>query len=289
MYNMEKDVIKEDTFKIDEEDMEFINLEWLLDHHRTKKKERRRMIAELGLKDGDKVLDLGCGPGLWTPMIAEEIAPHGNVVGVDFSAPLIEYAKKNKNSHYCKDIMEFRRGDFYDLPYDDDSFDVVFFGNCFAYVIDAARVLAEQKRLTKKGGRIIAKDFDGAIIVFYPIDPYLSSKILTATSKALKETPPDPPFDNYTGRKLNGLFLNAGLKKVSTKSYAIQKVSPLSAEAKRYIRGNAEWYADTGSEYISDGDFEEWMSHFDPTSDNYILNREDFYFCMLEVITQGFV
>ncbi|HEX7514927.1 MAG TPA: methyltransferase, partial [archaeon] len=78
-----------------------------------------------------------------------------------------------------------------------------------------------------------------------------------------------------------------GLKDVSTKSYAIQKLSPLIPEAKRYIAGNAEWHAKIGTPYLSEEDLNQWRTHFDPNSDNYILDLEEFYFCMLEVLTIG--
>ena len=62
--------------------LELASLEWLLDHHRTKKQERRRMVANLNLKPGDAILDLGCGPGLWTPLFAEKVKPNGRLLGL---------------------------------------------------------------------------------------------------------------------------------------------------------------------------------------------------------------
>jgi hypothetical protein len=145
------------------------------------------------------------------------------------------------------------------------------------------------KRVTKKGGRIAAKDFDGALFIVHPIEPQLSLKILAAAAQALKENPLEPLFDNFIGRKMHGLFLQAGFKDVSTTSRAIQILSPLIPEAKRYITGNAEWHAKIGSPYSSEEDLKQWRAHFDPNSDNYILDLEEFYFCMLEVLTVGTV
>ncbi|MFQ5519986.1 MAG: methyltransferase domain-containing protein [Candidatus Methylomirabilia bacterium] len=269
--------------------LELTELNWLLDHHKAKEHERWCMVEDLYLRPDDKVLDPGCGPGLWTPMFAEQVKPSGKVVGVDFDNALIEYAKNRPENKRYGHVVEFRVGDFRSLPFEDNTFDAVFFGNCFAYVSDQQRVLEEQKRVTRMNGRIVVKDFDGAIIVFHPIDPALSGKVLAATAKSLKERPPQAFFDNYVGRKLHGVLCQAGLLNVKITSYAIQKVPPLSSEAKRYIAGNAIWYVNTGAPYLSQEEVQQWRSYFNPGSPDYILDREDFYFCMLEIVAEGTV
>ena len=71
--------------------------------------------------------------------------------------------------------------------------------------------------------------------------------------------------------------------------YAIQKLSPLEPYAKRYITGDAEWYAQIGAPYLSEEDLQRWKAHFDPNAEEYILDLEEFYFCMVEMITVGTV
>ncbi len=264
--------------------LELTAVDWLVDHHRTKEAERRHMVEDLELKPGDVVLDLGCGPGLWTELLAQEVGPTGKVIGVDFSPGLIRYAVDVACAG-VRDLAEFVVADFYRIPFNDDTFDAVFFGNCLAYVPDAVALLNEHRRVTRPGGRVIAKDFDGAVIIFHPLDVQLSLTVLRATARALAETPSDPPFDNFVGRKLQGIFLQAGFQDVSTHTYAVQKVAPLKPEAKRYISGNAGWYAETAAPYLSPEELQQWRAAFDPNADEYILDRDDFYFCMLEMVT----
>ncbi|MCG9478683.1 MAG: hypothetical protein K9H14_00560 [Actinomycetia bacterium] len=126
-------------------------------------------------------------------------------------------------------------------------------------------------------------------MAIHPIEPLLTLKVITAAAQGLKGTPPppDPPFDNFSGQKLRDFLLKASLKKVSTASYAVQMVPPLTLEAKRYITGNAKWYADKGRSYLLEEDFKQWQACFDSTSEEYILDSEGFYFCMLEILAIG--
>ena len=265
--------------------LELTSVQWLLDHHKAKEKERRQMVADFGVKRGDIVLDLACGPGLWSSLLAEKVAPSGLVIGTDFSPDLVRYAKENLEKEPHKDIIEFMEGDLYLIPFRDDTFDAVFFGNTLSYVEDVQKALQEQKRVLKKGGRLVVKDFDGAIIIFHPIDVYLQLEVLTAAANGLERNPPQPHFDNFVGRKMHGLLLKEDFKDVSTTTYAISKTAPLSPETKRYITGNAEFYLKNAAPYLSKEQVWQWRAHFDPTSDQYILDLDEFYFCMVEMVT----
>ena len=52
-------------------------------------------------------------------------------------------------------MIGFKVGDFYDIPFEDNTFDAVFFGNCFAYVTDSSKTLNEQKRVTKNREKLL--------------------------------------------------------------------------------------------------------------------------------------
>ncbi len=249
------------------------------------------MVDALDIRPGDRILDSACGPGLWARMFAEKVLPTGKVVGLDLSADLLGYARTSLVGDALSDVIDLVQGDFHDPPFPHDDFDAVFLGNCLSYLseADAQHVLRRHKDLVPPGGRVISKEFDGATVIFYPIPPALNLKVAASVARALEETPPIPFFDNFIGRKTYGMFRKAGFSNITTRSYAIQKVAPLTPPAKRYITGNATWYGQHAARFLTPDERTAWERAFDPRCKDYILDRDDFYFCMVETITIGTV
>ncbi|HSE32595.1 MAG TPA: class I SAM-dependent methyltransferase [Pyrinomonadaceae bacterium] len=106
-------------------------------------------IAPLGLKQGDRVLDVACGSGNSAIPAARTGA---TVTGVDIATNLLEQATARAESEGLK--IKFDEGDAEDLPYDDAAFDVVvsMYGAMFAPRPEL--VASELVRVCKPGGRI---------------------------------------------------------------------------------------------------------------------------------------
>lgn len=107
-------------------------------------KRRKQRILAFSIEKKDKVLDLGCGDGLNIEIFKE--LGIKNVVGVDISEKLIKQAKqKNPNT-------EFYIGSADNLPFKNNSFDVVFVDSVFHHIIDYDPTVKEIKRVLKKNG-----------------------------------------------------------------------------------------------------------------------------------------
>jgi arsenite methyltransferase len=111
-------------------------------------------LAEI--KDGDTVLDLGCGAGFDAFLAARRVGS-GKVIGVDMTPAMLEKAKENA-AKYGVENVEFKLGDIEELPIADESIDIVI-SNCVINLApDKDRVFSEAYRVLKKGGRLFASD-----------------------------------------------------------------------------------------------------------------------------------
>src|ERR1700732_2406314 len=84
-------------------------IEWLETHHNSKAQERGQMIRDLHLKPGSLVVDAGCGPGLWTPLLARAIGPKGRIIEVDISLEALVTAQRRSKGQWYQRQVEYKQ------------------------------------------------------------------------------------------------------------------------------------------------------------------------------------
>ena len=108
-----------------------------------------------GLADGDRVLDVGCGTGSLT-FALPQIANIASGTGIDLTEAYVEFARsRNTNPH-----ITFRAADARALPFEDNSFDRAFSMLVLQFIPDAARAVAEMRRVVQPGGTVTAAVWD---------------------------------------------------------------------------------------------------------------------------------
>jgi ubiquinone/menaquinone biosynthesis C-methylase UbiE len=268
-------------------DDEFSSIPWLRDHHEGKLAERRRIVTDLDLHKGYTVLDAGCGPGLWLSLLSEGIGRSGRIVGYDLDYRYLRHAQELHGEQQGHPSTIFVQGDFAAIPFRTKSFDLVFSCNALLYHPAPLELLRNVCALTKPGGRIAVVHFDDAMTCYYPIEPELTLRVLTATAEALRGTSSDTHYDNYLGRKLHSLFIESGLINVKTLIHPIFRHAPLDEHIEKHIKGIAHWQARVGAAYLDDETQQTWLSYFDLKSPNYVLKDSRFSFYTVEFLTMG--
>ncbi len=94
-----------------------------------------RLIKEIDLSGGERILDLGCGDGALTARLAE-LVPEGSVLGVDASKGMVDAAREHKHPN-----LSFRRADIEHIDFKSE-FDVIFSNATLHWVKDHKSLLA---------------------------------------------------------------------------------------------------------------------------------------------------
>ena len=163
--------------------------------------QRKQIIEIMMLQPGERVLDIGSGPGFLASEIGEVVGSSGQVCGVDISETLLQVAR----SHCARQSwVEFRDGDAARLPYPDSSFDIGISTQVLEYVPDVDAVLSELHRVLCPGGRVVLLDTDWDSIVWYSTDNMRMNRIILAWE--------EHTADAHLPRTLSRKLLQAGFQ-----------------------------------------------------------------------------
>ncbi|MGN9780583.1 methyltransferase domain-containing protein [Nonomuraea sp. ZG12] len=207
---------------------------------------KRHVLDLLDLRPGQRVLDLGCGPGTDLAAMAGLVAPDGLVVGVDRDPVMLAEARARTARHR---LIEIRGGDVHEPPLPDGSVDRARTDRVLQHVEDPSRVLAEFRRVARPGGRIVLAEPDWEGLLIDSREPAVGRELtrFIATERVRNGT---------VGRGLTRLCAEAGLG-----VRAVVTVAPVyrdfdTADQVFGLRRNVARAIDAG--YL-DADAERWI------------------------------
>jgi demethylmenaquinone methyltransferase/2-methoxy-6-polyprenyl-1,4-benzoquinol methylase len=114
----------------------------------------RVLLVEKAVATGDKVLDCGAGTGSTGLLASQKVGESGKVVLFDASEGMLALARKKAMHAHVQDRVEFQTGDMLNLPFEDNSFDVVLSTYSMCPVYDPLKAAREAYRVTKPAGYI---------------------------------------------------------------------------------------------------------------------------------------
>lgn len=160
-----------------------------------------------GLSMGMRVADVGCGPGLTSKILLDAVQPGGEVVGIDFSAERIEYAR----GRYQVEGLSFQQEDFFADLSSLGTFDFVW----ARFVLEfhrsrATELVANLNRLVRPGGCLCLIDLDYNCLSHAGLPERVNDTI----RDILSELEAKADFDPYAGRWLYGHLFDLGYQEI---------------------------------------------------------------------------
>ena len=145
-------------------------LAWLVNNP-VRRRYMRPVLDRVGINAGERVLELGPGPGAFTVEAARRVGPEGQLISVDIQPEMIAQVEKRVQQAGLTNV-ETHVADAYHLPLEDESVDRAFLVAVLPEIPDQARALAELRRVLKPDGVLsITEDF------FDPDYPFASETI----------------------------------------------------------------------------------------------------------------
>ena len=144
---------------------------------------RRELVHEaLGAAVGERILDVGCGPGFYVAELCDRVGPTGHVAGVDLSRPMLALATSRVAE---RDNVELAEAPATALPFADGSFDAAVSVQVLEYVADLAGALGELHRVIRPGGRVVVWDVDWETLSMRSGDAARMRRVLDAWDRHL--------------------------------------------------------------------------------------------------------
>jgi SAM-dependent methyltransferase len=140
-------------------------LSWLVNNP-VRRRYMRQTLERIGIHKGERVLELGPGPGTLTVDAARRVGLEGRLVAVDIQPRMIAAVEK-RVAEAGLDNVETHVADAYSLPLEDESMDRAFLVTVLPEILDQARALDELRRVLKAGGVLsITEEFSDPDYLF---------------------------------------------------------------------------------------------------------------------------
>lgn len=231
--------------------------DWLRIHYEACAAGYAEQLAFCQFERGSRIIDVGCGPGLFLPILARQLGPGSEIVACDLSQSHLDHARQR----YGEDIdgcrIRYQLANAIELPFPDGSFDAYWTANVSQYLDDDQfrRMLAEAKRITRRGGRVAFKDWDAALFRVEPSEPGTAQRLMEACNRAFLAGSSAPVTLNIhratTYSQIRRWMTEAGFRDARQHSTLIEFSAPLSAGHRAWCERLLRMFAEVAHELKS--------------------------------------
>jgi arsenite methyltransferase len=225
--------------------------------------QRKRILEKLKPVRGERIVDVGSGPGLLAAELADQVGDDGRIVAADSSSAMMRLAESR-----CSALtnVEFVKCDATDLAIDDANADAVTCTQLLLYVSDVSKAINEIFRILKPGGRVVIMETDWRSTVLHSNDEAKAEKIIECWDRAV----PSPRLP----ARLRGLLRMAGFTSVKIDAIPIISTSAALGEfSMSMMLQCVESACEQG--VISESEGQEWLAELTELG-----VADEYFFCV---------
>ena len=165
---------------------------------------QQQSLVAMVLRQGQCVIDVGCGIGTGTLALANAVGASGMVRGVDYDAAMIAEAQRLARVAGVDGWVSYHQANASALPWPDDYFHASRGDRVLQHMLDPERAFSELLRVTRPGGKVVVVDGDWATLSVDSdeLDPESRRAYFEQTFK---------PANTLSGQCLRRLFARHGL------------------------------------------------------------------------------
>ena len=255
-------------------------------YHRAFAPELEAMVGSLPIAEGDRVLEMACGDGAYTPWLARKVGPAGEVVGLDLSMGFLRIAREAAARGGAEETTRFVTASIERLPFADRTFDAAWCAQSLFSLPDPLDAVRRMAGVVRPGGLVAVLEDDTLHQVLLPWPVEIELAVRAAQWEALKaETAQPRKF--YVGRRLARVFREAGLVDLRINTFATDRMAPLGDDERTFLAEYLNGLRDRVAPRLAAGTREDFDRLADPGSPDYLLDWPDFAVTVIDHVIHG--
>lgn len=215
---------------------------WLETHHRAKLSERKRFAEMLAQLRPTRVVDLGCGTGLWLGLLDSLLPPTCEFIGLDSDSGALTAASARAEGWRRK--VHFEQCDLDADAASIPSADLTLLFNVVSYLEDPADLLATLAEGTQRGA-VAIRQYDGDALRFGPMATEVRALIEASLDSSVSSS---EQFRHYDMDRVFSLLHGPWFATRDIDFELFQRVAPFPQEFKDYCEASLQWTEDLLSE-----------------------------------------
>ena len=241
----------------------------------------------LGVTAGSRATDIGCGAGGMTALLANAVGPSGSVVAVDGEPALLSATEERCRQLGYGDRVTTLHHDLASGPPKLERLqDLVWAAHVVHHLPDQQAAIAQLVGLLIEGGRLALSE-GGLRTVTLPWDvgvgqPGLEARLHAAEEAWFVEMRASIPKSRRAPYGWPTLLRTAGLTDVSTRSFLLDRPSPITTYVVGYVIESLRHRVDRGADRLDPEDVDAWRQLLDPDDAAYLGARDDL-FCLAAI------